>query len=175
MTDATTPMAEGRERAERNDRIGSWIRRVSVCLLSAVVVLALCNVAGQRASVASLHNPIADLSVHAPATVRPGLLFQTKISVTAHKALPDVQLVLGSGWFDGLTLNTAEPSASTQTSGPGGSVMFDVGPLQAGETYVQYLEYQVNPTSLSRRDQVVSVRSRGVQIVSMHHTLTIVP
>jgi hypothetical protein len=40
---------------------------------------------------------------------------------------------------------------------------------------VQYLAYQVNPTSLSRRAQAITLVSDGVAIVTLHRTMTIVP
>lgn len=82
---------------------------------------------------------------------------------------------MGSGWVDGLTINTDEPSASTETSGPGGSLVLSLGSLKAGETFVQYFEYQVNPTSVSSRVQQVTLRSRGVDLVSVRRTMTILP
>jgi hypothetical protein len=102
-------------------------------------------------------------------------LFQGRISVRAHAPLSNVQLVLGRGWFDGLTMNTEEPSPSTETSGPNGSVVFSLGALKAGQTFVQYLEYQVNPTSIGGRNQYVGIRAGGVDVISMNHHLTIVP
>ncbi len=146
-----------------------------MCLLAAVVVVALSNVVGQRATTAHANAVLAKLEVRAPEAVRAGLLYQAKITVTALQTLPQAQLVLGSGWIDGLTMNTEEPSPSTETSGPSGSLVFDIGTLQQGQAYVQYLEYQVNPTSLSRRSQVVTVMSDKAPVVSLHRTMTIVP
>jgi hypothetical protein len=77
--------------------------------------------------------------------------------------------------MDGLTLNTLEPGPSSETSGPDGSLVIDIGALQPGQTWVQYLEYQVNPTSVSRRHQTVSVLSNTKPIVTLQRTMTIVP
>ncbi|MGN6474516.1 MAG: hypothetical protein ACTHK4_12840 [Mycobacteriales bacterium] len=175
MADAVTSIESSRPAIVRGDRVGVWIRRAAMCLLTAVVVIALCNVVGQRASTAHASTSFAELDVRAPTAVRAGLLFQAKISVTARTALSNAELELGSGWIDGLTMNTAEPSASNETSGPAGSLVFDIGTLQAGQTYVEYLEYQVNPTSISRRDQVVTVLSNKTPAVSLHRTMTVVP
>lgn len=175
MGDALEPIGTQREVTERPDRYGIWIRRFFLAVLLAVIVLALCNVFGQRASDVVIKNSVATLRVHSPATVRAGLLFQAKITVTAQQPLSDVQLVLGRGWIDGLTQNTLEPSPSSETSGPNGSLVFDIGSLPAGGSYTQYVEYQVNPTSVSRRAQVVTVRSKGTPVISLRRTMTIVP
>jgi hypothetical protein len=144
-------------------------------LLTAVVVIALCNIVGQHATTARASASGAELQVRAPTAVRPGLLFQAKISITAKQALPNTQLVLNSAWIDGLTINTLEPSPSAEASGPNGSLVLDLGALQPGQTWVQYIEYQVNPTSLSRRNQVVTVLSNTQPIVTLRRTMTIVP
>jgi hypothetical protein len=174
MADAIKPIESSRQSA-RGDQVGAWVRRAAMCLLAAVVVVALCNVVGQRATEAHASTALATLAVRAPTAVRGGLLFQAKITVTAQQALPNAQLVLNSGWIDGFTMNTEEPSPSNEDSGPGGSLVFDLGSLQAGQSYVEYLEYQVNPTSISRRNQVATVLSNNVKVVSLQRTMTIVP
>jgi hypothetical protein len=83
--------------------------------------------------------------------------------------------VLSSGWIDGLTLNTNEPSAPSETGGPNGSLVLSLGSLQAGQTFVQYFEYQVNPTSVGSRDQDMTLASDGAPVVSIARTLTVVP
>jgi hypothetical protein len=175
MSDAIHPVKTSRPIDERYDRGGVWIRRTAMCLLTAVVVVALANVVGQRASTARAAAAGASIELHAPTTVRPGLLFQAKISVTAHQVLPDAQLVLSSGWIDGFTMNTLEPSPASEDSGPNGSLVLDIGALQPGQTWVEYIEYQVNPTSLSRRHQVLTVLSDTQPVVSLDRTMTVVP
>ena len=175
MSEVMEQVIADRDRTERLDRVGLWIRRASLGVLIAVVVVALLNVVGQRANTTTVSNASATLSVRAPSAVRSGLLFQGRIAVTAHRPLTNAQLVLGRGWIDGLTMNTEEPSASTETSGPNGSLVFSLGPLKAGQTFVQYLEYQVNPTSVGGRNQYVGIRGGGADVISMNHHLTIVP
>ncbi len=175
MGDTLEQARAQREITKRPDRYGIWIRRFSIALLTALIVLALFNVFGQRSSDAVANTPSATLRVHSPTIVRSGLLFQAKFTVTAKQPLPDAQLVLGHGWIDGLTLNTNEPSASSETSGPNGSLVFDIGSLDAGQSYTQYFEYQVNPTSNGRRSQFVAVTSKGASVVSLRRTMTIIP
>ena len=147
-----------------------------MCLLAAVPVVALCNVVGQRATTAHASSPAANLVVRSPSAIRPGDIYQAKITVTAvGAALPQAQLVLGSGWIDGLTMNTTQPTPTNESSGPNGSLVFDIGTVQPGQPYVEYLEFQVNPTSISRRSQVVTVLSNKTPVVSLNRTMTIIP
>jgi hypothetical protein len=175
MHDVIAPIQPTLERSDRGDAIGVWLRRAGMCVLLAVIVVALFNVVGQRAGNATVRSSVADLSVRAPSRVRPGLLYQTKVIITAHERLSHASLRLGSGWIDGLTLNTEEPGASTETSGPNGSLVLSLGQLAAGQTFVQYLDYQVNPTSISSRSQTVAVISDGAVVVSLNHELTVIP
>ena len=175
MGDALELIRAHREVTKRPDPYGLWVRRFFMALLTALIVLALLNVFGQRATDAVADNSAATLRVHSPTTVRGGLLFQAKITITAKESLPGAQLILSHGWIDGLTQNTQEPSPSNETSGPGGSLVFDIGSLNAGQSYTQYLEYQVNPTSIGERPQSVVVKSKGATIVSLRRTMAIVP
>lgn len=175
MTESIEDVVARRPRTERLDRVGLWIRRAAMCALLAVVVVALCNVVGQRSSTATAANGAVTLSVRVPHAVRAGLLYQGRIAITAHQQLPAVNLVLAHGWIDGLTMNTAEPSASTETSGPGGSLIFSLGPLKQGQTFVEYLEFQVNPTSYSGRHLFTSVTSGGTQVAALDRTMMIFP
>jgi hypothetical protein len=175
MSDIEDQVSATRRADESTAVARLWARRFGCLLLAVVPVAALFNVFGQRSSTATLQAPALTLSVHAPHAVRAGLLFQTKIAITAKRKLPDVTLLLGNGWFDGLTLNTEEPSASSETNGPDGGVVLSLGTLQPGQPYVQYLEYQVNPTSIGRRHQAVEVSSAGAELASVEHTMTVIP
>jgi hypothetical protein len=175
MRDVVEPVELVRTRVDRTGERHLWVRRLFMTALAAVTVVALLNVVGQRASTAQTSSAQASLSVHSPTRVRPGLLFQARITVTARVALPGAALVLGRGWFEGLTANTEEPQASSELSGPSGSVIEQIGSLKPGQTYVEYLEYQVNPTSISSRTQTVTLTSHGSPVVSLHRTLSIIP
>jgi hypothetical protein len=175
MNDAMSSIGPELERSRRSDVYGVWIRRAGLAVLGVVVVVAALNIVGQRATTAAISSPSATMNVHAPTRVRAGLLFQVRISVTARVALPDAAIVLSSGFIDGLTLNTSEPGAASETSGRGGSVVLHIGGLQAGQSYVEYLDYQVNPTSFSSRSQTVTLTSNTHAILSIHRTFAIVP
>jgi hypothetical protein len=175
MHDVVEAIRPELDRSDRSDIHGVWIRRFGLLLLFAVPVLALLNVFGQRASTATARSPSADLVVHGPTRVRAGLLYQDTISIVVRQTIPKASLDLSSGWIDGLTQNTNEPSAATQTSGPNGSLILTLGRLPAGQTFVQYLDYQVNPTSVSSRTQTVTLLSGSRSIVSLHRSVTVIP
>jgi hypothetical protein len=175
MTSVDEQIAAARRTDEKSGTLRLWLRRAGVTVLTAVPVIALFNLVGQRATTTTRSTPAVIVAVHAPSQVRSGLLFQAKITITARRSLPDVTLALGNGWFDGLTLNTNEPSAVSETNTADGGVALSLGSLKPYQPYVQYLEFQVNPTSSGSRPQSVEVTSAGVELVHIDHTMRVVP
>jgi hypothetical protein len=175
MTDVLQPVRDVRPADDRSAPRRIWLRRAGCLLLAAVPVLALFNVVGQRAGNSTVSSPAAAVVVRAPAATRGGLMYQAKFTIVARRTLKSVSLVLGNGWLDGMTMNTDEPSASSETTGPHGGLTLSLGTLNAGQTYVQYFEFQVNPTSVGTRSQPVMLRSAGTTLLSLTHRMTVFP
>jgi hypothetical protein len=175
MHDVIEPVRVARERAEQADVWRVWFRRLGMLALLAVVVLALFNVFGQRSTDTAVRTSAADITLHAPSRVRGGLLYQARITIVAHRAIPKASIVLNKGWYDGLTINTNEPQALSESSSPGGGVTLAIGALQAGQTYVHYFQYQVNPTSTGSRRQTLTLDDGRTPVATLSHTLTVMP
>lgn len=176
MSSTLESVGEWRDRDEAGGTAGLTIRRGLLVLLAAVPVLALFNLFGQRSHDQHAETPAATLTVRAPSTLRGGLLAQIKISVTVRQPVKSAYLILNSGWVDGITINTIEPSPTTETSANGGLAL-GLGKLTPGQQYVEYLDVQVNPTSTGRRHQQVAVTdgADGPTLVSLNRTLTVFP
>ena len=155
----------------RND---IWVRRGLFGLICVVPVLALLNVFGQRPETSTGTAAAAQFSVSAPSRVRGGLLYQARFSSTARKKLDQAELVLARGWIHDLTINTMEPSPASQSSHDG-KLGLDLGPIAAGQTYVLFVDYQVNPTNVGRQDQTVTLYDGNRALVTLHRTLTVFP
>jgi hypothetical protein len=155
----------------RND---IWVRRGLFALVCVVPVLALLNVFGQRPDTSTGTAAAAGLSVSAPSRVRGGLLYQARFKVTAKQKLAQAELVLDRGWLDGLTINTMEPSPASQTSRDG-KLALDLGPVSAGQSYVLVLDFQVNPTTVGRQDQGLTLYDGNRALITLHRTLTVFP
>jgi hypothetical protein len=151
-----------------------WIRRALFGLVCVVPVLALANVFGQRPQVSTATAPTAKLSISAPARVRGGLLYQVRFTVTARKKLDQAALVLDRGWLDGLTINTLEPSPASESS-VDGKLGLDLGPIAAGDSYVLFIDYQVNPTTVDSQNQTVTLYDGNKALITIHRTLTVFP
>lgn len=151
-----------------------WVRRSLLGLVGAVALLGLLNVFGQRPSRSTVAGSAATLEIHSPAAVRGGLLFQARFTITAHRDLKDATLVLGKGWNEGLTVNTIEPGPLNEAS-RNGRLSLDLGHIPAGERYVLYLQYQVNPTTLGSRAQTVELDDGNERILTHEQTLRVFP
>ena len=151
-----------------------WGRRTLMLATLALPVLALFNVFGQRATTTSVDSPKATLSLRAPARLRGGLLYQTRFTVTAHQQIKGLSLVLSPGWFDGLTVNAAEPQPSQEAS-KNGSVALNYGPVDAGKRLIAFIYWQVNPTTVADRHVTVDLYDGTSHLAHMNRNLTVLP
>lgn len=137
-------------------------------------ILALLNLFGQGRQTSTGSAGAARLSVSAPARVRGGLLYQARFRITARKKLHQAALVLDRGWLDGLTINTIEPSPVSQTS-ENGRLGLDLGPIPRGRSYVLFVDFQVNPTTVGRQNQTATLYDGNQALITLHRTLTVFP
>jgi hypothetical protein len=151
-----------------------WARRGLFALVCVVPVLALLNLFGQSSESSTAATPAARVSVSAPSRVRGGLLYQARIRITARKSLAQAELVLDRGWLDGLTINTMEPSPVSETSRDG-KLGLDLGPIARGGSYVLFVDFQVNPTTVGHQNQDVTLYNGNRALATIHRTLTIFP
>ena len=110
-----------------------WYRRLLLCLIAVLPVLALLNVFGQHPTVSAARPPAADLKITAPARLRSGLIFQVRAQVTAHRTIAKPQLVFSPGWWESMSVNSMEPDPSSQSS-RNGSVVLTYASFPPGHT-----------------------------------------
>jgi len=158
---------EGRSR-------GIWIRRGFLLLFAAIPAVALANVFGQRPSPVTASVPAASLQLYAPAHVRGGLLWEARFTIDAHRELKKTILVLDRGWLEGMSVNTIEPSPVGEGSHDG-KLVLELGHVPAGEKYVLFMQFQVNPTNVGRRPQTVRLYDENQLLLTMHRKVTVFP
>jgi hypothetical protein len=151
-----------------------WVRRGLFALVCVVPVLALANLFGQQPDTSTGTAAAAHFSVSAPSRVRGGLLYQAQFRITAKKDLDQAALVLDRGWIEGLTINTIEPSPTSETS-QNGKLALNLGPIPRGHSYVLFVDFQVNPTTVGRQDQTVTLYDGDRALITLHRTLTSFP
>jgi hypothetical protein len=151
-----------------------WVRRTCLALVAGVCALALANEFGQRPARTSAANDRATLELFAPDRVRGGLLFQARITVIAHREVKDARLLLDRGWAEGFQMNTVEPSPVGEASADG-RLSFDLGHVPAGEKYVLWLQFQVNPTNVGHRKQDIDLYDGDTYLLTRHHDVFVLP
>jgi hypothetical protein len=151
-----------------------WYRRALLGAIAVFPVLALLNVFGQRPTTVSARAPAADLSVTAPARLRSGLIFQVRVTVTAHQDIAKPQLVFDPGWWESMSENSLTPNPSSETN-ENGRVVLAYNKLAAGHTLIAWLYFQVNPTNVGKRREDVELDNGSSVITRVHRSLTIFP
>jgi hypothetical protein len=148
---------------------------VWLALLLALAIAALFDVFGQRTSTTTSAAPgRATLAVDTPSRLRGGLFFQTRFTVLAKSAIAHPRLVLSKSWFEGMTLNTTEPSAESEGTRQG-AVTFTFPALAPGDTLTFYTEWQVNPTTVGNRTRDVELDDGSAPITRVRRGLTVFP
>jgi hypothetical protein len=151
-----------------------WIRRALVALLAVVVLLGLGNAFGQRPSTSKAETADVSVSIYSPARVRGGLYFESRFDVHARTELKDATVVLSPSWLEGMTLNTVEPSPSGEASRDG-RIAFDLGHIPAGERFLLFLQFQVNPTTVGRRTLEADFFDGDRHLLTIRRKLTVFP
>jgi hypothetical protein len=152
-----------------------WWRWSILTVIGIFLLLGLANVFGQRPSSATASARAADLKLYAPTRLRGGLLFSARFHVYAHRELKKATLILDPGWVEGMSINTIEPSPVGEASA-NGRVSFELGHVPAGQSFILWMQFQVNPTNIAwRRPQNVELDDGARKILTIHRSVTIFP
>lgn len=174
MAQAPQTLTLKTNRDRRNWWQSPWLRRVLLLVPSALVVLALLNLFGQRMATAGAGSAEATLSVTAPQRARSGLIYAARFRVSAVEDLKKATLVLDQGWADGYTVNGESPQPLTQGSSDG-RLVYGFGHVAAGRTLVFWLSLQVNPTTLGRHRQTVRLYDGKRLLTTVRRSVFIFP
>lgn len=149
-------------------------RRIGATLVCLFLLAGLVNVFGQRPQSSTAAVPEASIKLYAPARVRGGLYFEARFTIDAHSDIKNAMLELDPGWIEGITINTIEPGPLEEAS-RNGKLLFTLGHIRAGTTYLLFMQLQVNPTNVGRRSQDVTLYDGGTRLASVARTITIFP
>jgi hypothetical protein len=159
------------------DRAGAReapIRRVLVVLVALICLAGLLNVFGQHPETSEAATSEASLKVYAPSRVRGGLYYMARVTVTARRDVKDATLVLEPGWAEGITTNTVAPSPVGEASRDG-NLVFELGHVPAGTSYILFLQLQVNPTNIGHRSQDVALYDGDRFLTKVDRSVTVFP
>ena len=151
-----------------------WVRRVVLSLFAILIALALLNVFGQRSETHQVTGSGANVEVRGPTRVRGGLLFQQRITIDATRDIQYPRVVLGTGFLDGLQVNTIEPSAQSEASRDG-KLVLSYAKLAKGDKLEIWVQLQANPTHVGKTDTSVEVDDQTTPLATVPRTLTTFP
>ena len=118
--------------------------------------------------------PAATLSVYAPTRLRGGLLWEARFHITAHQELKNAILELGTGWAEGMSINTIEPSPTGEAS-DNGKLEFTLGHIPKDQSFILYTQFQVNPTTVGHRSRSTWLYDGETELAAVHQKVTIFP
>ena len=174
MPDLPDGIALERNRDLRSWMHSPWIRRVILCCIALLPVLALLDVFGQHPTTSSASSAAVSVNVTAPARLRSGLIFQVRTQVSARRDIGQLQLVFDKGWWESMSVNSIMPEPTEQSS-DNGRVVLSYGKLPAGQTLVSWIYFMVNPTNVGKRSENLEVQDGSKVLLRIHRALTIFP
>lgn len=174
MADIPDGIVLSRDRDLRGRHFEIWIRRGVLAIIAALFVAAVLNVFGQRPETATANSSAATLQLYAPTALRGGLLWSARFRITAHRAIKKAILVLSPSWAESMSVNTIEPSPVNETS-DNGKLVFTLGPIKSGKTYVLFMQFQVNPTNVSNAKRTVGLYDGSIRLAAIKQTVTVYP
>jgi hypothetical protein len=151
-----------------------WIRRLLLALVAVVPLLALFNLFGQRPATSKASVPAATFSVYAPTRLRGGLLWEARFHITAHQEIKNAILELGTGWAEGMSINTIEPSPTGEAS-DNGKLELTLGHIPQNRSFILYMQFQVNPTNVGHRSRSATLYDGDTKLAAIHQKVTIFP
>ena len=150
-----------------------WRHGITIALL-AFLVAGLLNEFGQAQDIFHAGGGSASLEISAPAHLRGGLLYTVVFTIAARRDVKNAVLELSPAWGEGQQINTIEPTPLGQGS-RNGDLLFTLGHIPAGQKYVLYMGFQVNPTNVGSRSADVKLYDGGSLLAHIDRTLTVLP
>ncbi|MEA2270084.1 MAG: hypothetical protein QOD55_2023 [Solirubrobacteraceae bacterium] len=160
--------------APRSVTAGPWTRRALMLAMGVMVVLALLNAFGQKTAESEVRTADAVLRLSAPATVRGGLFFQSRLDIRAVREIEHPRIVLDEGWVEGMQVNAIEPAAVSEASRDG-RVVLTYDALAAGDVLRVWFQFQVDPTNVGRRSYGVELDDADRPLARLSRSLTVLP
>lgn len=152
-----------------------WLRRALFAAILLLPIAAAFNAFGQRPTTSTQETAAATLKVYSPARVRSGVVFQTRITLTAHRAIRRAVLRLDPGWLESMSINSIEPQPQDETSDNAGRTLLSLGPIERGGRFRLFIYFQTNPTNVGRRSQDMDLLDGNSVLAHVDRTITIFP
>lgn len=129
---------------------------------------------GMPAPVTTVHAPAASLELKIARPLRSGLFFETRILVTARRAINKPVIGVDASLWRDLTINSQVP-APVEESFKRGQYRFGYGALKAGETLEIKIDGQTNPPLIGGVAGKVTLLDDEASLVETHIAIPVLP
>ena len=153
---------------------GLWARRAIRTLLAGLVVLALLNRYGQRPADSVARVAAATMRLSAPARIRGGLFFQSRLDISAAQGIDHPRIVLDQGWLEGMQVNSIEPAPVGEAT-RNGRVVLSYDAMKPGDLLRVWFQFEVDPTNVGRRSYAVELDDAEQPVARVAPTITALP
>jgi hypothetical protein len=174
MADTPDNLVLARHRDLRSRGFNRPVRYAILAIVFAFLIVGLIGVFGQPPKTIKVDTPQAQLELYAPSSLRGGLLYEARLTITAHRDVKNALLQFSPGWNEGQQLNTIEPVPLGQAS-RNGDMLFTLGHVPSGQKFRLFMEFQVNPTNVGHRRADVTLYDGGTKVATIHRTITVFP
>jgi hypothetical protein len=154
--------------------VGLWVRRGILTVLGLIALLALLNRFGQRPATSVAQVPAATMRLSAPARIRGGLFFQSRVEISAAQPIDHPRLVLDEGWLEGMQVNSIEPAPVGEATRDG-RVVLSYDALKPGDLLRVWFQFEVNPTNVGRRSYAIELDDAEQRVARIDPTITVLP
>ncbi|MGL5838165.1 MAG: hypothetical protein ACRCY3_06650 [Sphingorhabdus sp.] len=171
-----SPFPEGISESHVKGR--DWRRYASVAAVLALGLFlgaALMGVfGGQPHPTRIVETPEARIALQLPERLRNGEFFEMRSTIRAKRDFTDATLVVSSGYFRDLTINTMIP-APTEEKSENGVYAFSYGELKTGDTLTIKIDGQINPSIFGGTEGTILLRDGDIPIATIPVRLRVLP
>jgi hypothetical protein len=154
------------------NRHASWWRLGPLALVMAAALFGWLG--GAPAPARRVTSAAATLAVTTPDRLRNGMMFETRISAVAKRAVGDAVIAVPAAMWRDVTVNGMIPEP-VEEEFAGGEFRFHFGPLDAGETLGLKIDGQLNPPRYSTSIGRLRLLDGEAELAALPLSLKVIP
>ncbi|MGN6550172.1 MAG: hypothetical protein ACTHJ3_09800 [Pararhizobium sp.] len=180
MTDLpnpVTPLPDGirKQNLERDRGFRRHASVVSLCVLGAIVAIALSGVLGGSGdSHLTAENDRVVLTYEGPTLIRNGMFFEAHVHVTARQPIKKLELSLDPSLERDITMNSMIPAAADETF-KDGAFRYTFDKLDAGDKFDVKFDFQINPSLFAGNEGDIAVYDGDAKLATLPVSITVFP
>ncbi|MBU3077462.1 hypothetical protein [Sphingomonas quercus] len=147
----------------------------TLILLAAVVAVALLGLlGGGRSPARTADSEAARLTIHAPATLRNGTIFEMRVRIEPKRPVDELVIALSPELWRDITINATTPEAEKEAF-EDGMVRLTFGKAAPGEPVLIKFDGQINPALIGRNGGEIAVYDGKARLVALPVQMRVLP